>query len=242
MRDYAKKSFSSSKPALQAAGPTQGSVQKSEAKKGLEKSWGYWGVTLGIVIVGILTAQAFYKHFHNEAINAQTSGGAPIKTLNATGNPNTPPNALPNTPPKPVFDFYNMLPKQTIATPPAPAPITAIAQQPNPVTTTITPAPAAPIAAANPISNTSTPTAPASSYLIQVGAYRNKDQARSMQARLLLLGLHPSISPADSGWYRVNLGPYNSVSTASNIRHKLQNAHINNAEIKPNPSAQSAQK
>jgi len=93
----------------------------------------------------------------------------------------------------------------------------------------LTPASATP--ASNPTSNQANNTQ--TQYMIQVGAYRNKDEARSMQARLLLLGLHPSVSSTDSGWYRVNLGPYSAKNSAELAKHKLQNARINSAVIKP---------
>ncbi len=81
--------------------------------------------------------------------------------------------------------------------------------------------------------NSTQPTNTSTQYILQVGAYRNKNEARSMQARLLLLGLQPSMTGTDSGWYRINLGPYSSKNLAESAKHKLQGARINGAVIKP---------
>ncbi len=244
MRDYAKKSFKPTPtPAFNTPGNIPSDLNKNPSKN---NTWQYWGVALAIALGGLFTIQMIYKHFHHEPLtSAQNNQNAPIKTL---------PTVNPNTPPKPVFDFYNMLPKQT-PTPPQTNSAQTNSSQSNPSNNpsnnlsnnpiTNEPAPilsASPTGmtpqnnAAAPISTISSNSASAdkpSAYLIQVGAYRNKDAARSMQARLLLLGLHPSISPMDSGWYQVTLGPFSSINTAKNIRHKLQSSRINSADIKP---------
>ncbi|MDH3992436.1 MAG: SPOR domain-containing protein [Gammaproteobacteria bacterium] len=99
-------------------------------------------------------------------------------------------------PPKPRFDFYTLLPEQTIEVEVEPAEI------------------AKPRASA--ASNTSTET-----YLLQAGSFRQREDADRRRAELLLLGLEPKVEETngDNGrWYRVYLGPFQSRSTMTKAR------------------------
>lgn len=91
---------------------------------------------------------------------------------------------VPAEPPKPRFDFYTMLPQQTIDGPLEPA--------------TVTDLPAA---------------ATQEAYLLQAGSFRQREDADRRRAELLLLGLEPRVEETDSDngrWFRVYLGPYDS--------------------------------
>ncbi len=92
--------------------------------------------------------------------------------------------SVPAEPPKPRFDFYTMLPEQTLDGTVEPAEVT-------------TP----PAGAAE------------ESYLLQAGSFRQREDADRRRAELLLLGLQPNVEESDSDtghWFRVYLGPYNS--------------------------------
>jgi len=253
MRDYAKKSpqsFGASQTARAFNTPEPAPSEPRElssAKNNLIK------LGLGILIIlilGLLLAQGVYKHLKNTS--------ALISATSATqATPAVP--ATPQAPPAPAFDFYHSLSSNSPAhpptnsaansaansastpaihsqnNPPTAAPIITLPQNtPNKITQApITPAPISTPAPAQNNSQNISPSQYPPQYTLQVGAYRNKDEARSMQARLLLLGLHPSMISTDTGWYRVNLGPYSSKNSAEAIKHKLQNAHINNSVIKP---------
>lgn len=99
--------------------------------------------------------------------------------------PETAPVAsVPAEPPKPRFDFYTMLPQQTLEDAVEPAGV------------------ASPPAGAI-----------AESYLLQAGSFRQREDAERRRAELLLLGLQPKVEESDSDtghWFRVYLGPYNS--------------------------------
>jgi len=66
-------------------------------------------------------------------------------------------------------------------------------------------------------------------YTIQVASYRSQEEANKLKVRLLLMGLTPIIEKAkvsNSVWFRVKMGPYNTIKTADNIitqlhKHKL---------------------
>lgn len=99
--------------------------------------------------------------------------------------PETAPVAsVPAEPPKPRFDFYTMLPQQTLEDAVEPAGV-----------------------ASPPAGST------AESYLLQAGSFRQREDAERRRAELLLLGLQPKVEESDSDtghWFRVYLGPYNS--------------------------------
>jgi cell division protein FtsN len=92
-------------------------------------------------------------------------------------------------PPKPRFDFYTLLPEQSVERMAAPADASA------------------PQGAKN--------TKNAEFYLLQAGSFKQREDADRRRAELLLLGLEPSIEETngDNGrWYRVYLGPFQSRS------------------------------
>ncbi len=98
-----------------------------------------------------------------------------------------------NTPPKPRFDFYTMLPEQTIDVDVEPADV------------------------ARP-SHTSSAN---EFYLLQAGSFRQREDADRRRAELILLGLEPRIeeSHSDTGrWFRVFLGPFQTHSTMARAR------------------------
>lgn len=96
-------------------------------------------------------------------------------------------------PPKPRFDFYTMLPEQTLEDEPP-------ASQP-----------------ARPSANT----ASREYYLLQAGSFRQREDADRRRAELLLLGLEPAIeeNTGENGrWFRVYLGPFDSRLKMSKAR------------------------
>lgn len=101
--------------------------------------------------------------------------------------------AEPETPPKPRFDFYTMLPEQEIE-------VDEPVQQP---------------------SRNATTAEPEAYYLLQAGSFRQREDADRRRAELLLLGLEPSVEEAqgeNGRWFRVYLGPFESRSTMSRAR------------------------
>jgi cell division protein FtsN len=102
-----------------------------------------------------------------------------------------------NTPPKPRFDFYTMLPDQKIDVAPEPG-----AQAPPP-------------------QSSQHRTRAAEVYLLQAGSFRAREDADRRRAELLLLGLEPRIeeSSTDNGrWFRVFIGPFDSHSRMARAR------------------------
>ncbi len=97
--------------------------------------------------------------------------------------------------PKPRFDFYTLLPEQTIEVELEPGEV----QRPR----------------------ASTQAAAQEQYLLQAGSFRQREDADRRRAELLLLGLEPRVEEArgDNGlWYRVYLGPYDSRAKMARAR------------------------
>ncbi len=177
-RDFAKQGQSSRKK----SGGHSGSARKKPASRGKASArpvsaWRWYGAGL---VTGVFLSFLVYL--------GSLPPTAPGE--HATTGPNTAPAT--QTPPKPRFDFYKMLPEQTIEEEVEPAEV------------------------ARPRS-----AEPAEIYLLQAGSFRQRQDADARRAELLLLGLEPRIEEAsgDNGrWYRVFLGPYESRSQMSRAR------------------------
>jgi cell division septation protein DedD len=101
------------------------------------------------------------------------------------------------TPPKPRFDFYKLLPEQTIE-----------------VDVDVDAAPAE-------VAQPRAATAPGELYLLQAGSFRQREDADRRRAELLLLGLEPRVeeTTGDNGrWFRVYLGPFEARSQVARAR------------------------
>jgi cell division protein FtsN len=134
--------------------------------------------------------------------------------------------------PKPKFEFYTLLAKDR-------SPTAAPASNPQTAAVQTQQAAQANTLAAKPIAQQPTkavvvlegrPLEPATiskdSYLIQLAAFKNRQDAEHMKAGLILKGFNVSIVTA-AQWYRVIAGPYNSRNEAIKTQLTLaQNEHI----------------
>ncbi len=117
-----------------------------------------------------------------------------LGTLPPADSPSSDPEvgSVPAEPPKPRYDFYTMLPQQTIDGPIEPAAVTI------------------------PPGSTAKAT-----YLLQAGSFRQREDADRRRAELLLLGLDPKVEETNSDngrWFRVYLGPFNAHPQMSRAR------------------------
>jgi len=109
-------------------------------------------------------------------------------------------------PQKPRFDFYKLLPEQTIDVEVEPA------QDVN------TPPPAG-----------------RDVYVLQAGSFRQREDADRRRAELLLLSLEPTVeeTSGDNGrWFRVYLGPFESRSAMARARSLTANQDIDTLLLK----------
>jgi cell division protein FtsN len=109
-------------------------------------------------------------------------------------------------PPKPRFDFYTLLPEQTIE----------VEVDPGEVAKTRT-------------------TKPTELYLLQAGSFRQKEDAERRRAELILLDLNPKVeeSTGDNGrWFRVYVGPFESRSRLAKARSLTASQNIDTLLLK----------
>jgi cell division protein FtsN len=67
-------------------------------------------------------------------------------------------------------------------------------------------------------------------YILQVGSFRRMEEADGLKARLALLGIEASIQTViiknDNVWYRVRVGPYGDLKSASQVGARLRKNDI----------------
>ena len=113
--------------------------------------------------------------------------------------------------PRPRFDFYTLLPEQTIDVEVDPAEVTAPREGAS---------------------------ATREVYVLQAGSFRQREDADRRRAELLLLGLQPEIeeTSGDNGrWFRVYLGPFDSRSKMSKARSLTAGQDIDTLVLKRDP-------
>jgi len=193
-RDYAKK---------RGTGSGKGSARKKQSAGGKPAPGHYPNPGHGMrwylagVLTGIFLSFLLYL------------GTLPPTTAPVTGPAAGQPETAEQVPPKPRFDFYTMLPEQTIEED---------------------------VVAAEPIQPAAA-TAPAAYYMLQAGSFRQREDADRRRAELLLLGLEPRIeeSNSDNGrWFRVYLGPFDSRGKMARARSLTAAQNIDTLVLKRN--------
>lgn len=177
-RDFAKGGSARGKPAR--GGSRRKPAARSAGKGGAAGGWKWYSAG---VLTGIFLSFLVYLG----TLPPSLPGGG-------TGEPEGQAIAE-SAPPKPRFDFYKMLPDQSIQVEVEPEPATEVARPGS--------------------------EPPAERFLLQAGSFRQQEDADARRAQLLLLGLDPRIEEAngDNGrWYRVYLGPFDSKSTMARAR------------------------
>lgn len=109
--------------------------------------------------------------------------------------------------PTPKFDFYTILPEMEVSVPEWESEAEA-------------PPPEAPGKTEN-----QKPDTEEQRYILQIGSFRDPDEAERVKAELALLGLNTEIQRVviDGGdvWHRVRAGPYQSTATLHQMRQRL---------------------
>ena len=73
-------------------------------------------------------------------------------------------------------------------------------------------------------------------YVLQVGSFRNPDEAERRRARLALLGLEARVQTiaidGEATWHRVQVGPYDALDTLNDARVRLRENDIESMALK----------
>lgn len=173
-------------------------------------------------------------------------GPAGTRSIAQGGATNNPPGLAPSQDSKnPLADDIGKLIAGLDRTAPAPAP-TAPAAPAAATPAAPAPTPAPTPAAAKPATGAAAPAAPAKStaaaagtqtvYYLQTGAFRSRDEADAMRARVLLLGLPVHIEQAQSNGStinRVRAGPFKGIDEMNRARTRLGNEKIESSVVRP---------
>jgi cell division protein FtsN len=204
-----------------------------------------WAGVIGGLLIGLFVAFLVYIKMQAEPdphVYLQESIPAPVATteqdVRDVRKDQT--EAVPPPPPKPRFDFYTLLPEMEVVIPEQEI-TAALKQAPPPVQ------PAAPVEEAKPVTATRPPPqatpAPArpvkpaaGTYYLQVGSFRNGDQAERFKAELALQGMQTSIQTVTINnkdtYHRVRVGPFHDFDALDKTRQSLKKKGIDSTPIK----------
>lgn len=130
----------------------------------------------------------------------QTQEAPPAQQQRQTKSANTP---------TPKFDFYTILPEMEVSVPEW----ESESQEPAPASET------------EADTTTAKTDGAEQRYILQIGSFRDPEEAERVKAKLALLGIGTEIQRVviDGGdvWHRVRAGPYNSSATLNQMRQRL---------------------
>lgn len=153
--------------------------------------WLLTGLLLGGFIVGLVWLRG-----QSEQVGGEWVGATPDRP--PTGRPAALPEVKVPSPPKPRFDFYNMLPEMEVVVPDE-----ELVERP---------------------AREDTEAAPAQ-YLVQVGSFKQPADADRLKAQLALLGFEAKVVPArinsQDTRYRVRSGPHQGKQAVNAMRKRL---------------------
>lgn len=190
-RDYAKKRSTSSRKAPARKKQPASAKNTPVATNGNGMRWYGAGVLTGVFLSFLL----YLGTLPPTGTDPRTDSGIQAE------------NAAAEAPPKPRFDFYTMLPEQTIE------------EDDSPVE----------------VAKPRTSSKPSEYYMLQAGSFRQRDDADRRRAQLLLLGLDPKVEEksGDNGrWFRVYLGPFDSRSKMTKARSLTAGQNIDTLVLK----------
>jgi len=202
--------------------PRNRAPRRSSKKKG--GGAGGWTMLILGLSIGLAVAAFVYTGRPTPVIvQAPPEAPAEAGSRSDNGKVKIPPKE------KPRFTFYELLPGQEVVVPPDAKPDTAARAEARggdkPATPSGQPA------------NPTTPSAPADTapatgtYLIQVASFRSEAEADEQKAQLALIGVEARIEKVTidnkDTYYRVRIGPVNSLQRAQATLAQLESNGIN---------------
>lgn len=136
---------------------------------------------------------------------------------------------------EPDYQFYTLLPQSTAphaqsahleTKKPATNTVASTPKSGNTATTTTTAKSTAPIVSAAP---TPLPPKTGNHYRLQLAAFKQYKDADELKAKLILRGYPTTINSATVNgaiWYRLSIGPYDTVSQAKTTQAQLEQTHL----------------
>ena len=160
-----------------------------------------WIWTLVGLIVGLFVAFLVYLQMRQQPMVASRTIALEKPAEPASREIHQPREKPIPAPPKPRFDFYNLLPEMEVIVPEQEISGTptheGVKQVEKPGT-----------------------------YLLQAGSFRSQQQADQLRAKLALLGLETSLQTVSvnskQAWHRVRVGPFNNLTELNEARRLLK--------------------
>jgi len=160
-----------------------------------------WIWTLVGLIVGLFVAFLVYLQMRPQPMVASRTIALEKPAELASREIHQPREKPIPAPPKPRFDFYNLLPEMEVIVPEQEISGTptheGVKQVEKPGT-----------------------------YLLQAGSFRSQQQADQLRAKLALLGLETSLQTVSvnskQAWHRVRVGPFNNLTELNEARRLLK--------------------
>ncbi len=158
-------------------------------------------------------------------VNSMMSAVLPARQQQAAKPPVPRKTPAKPAPPKPHFDFYNILPEMEVVVPDS----EVEARKP------VAPKPAKPDAQSQAKGTRPAPrpapTAgdPGGTFVLQVGSFRNYAEADQRKAALALLGFEARIQKVTvngQDWHRVRIGPFKDLTRVNSVRSRLRDRRI----------------
>lgn len=157
--------------------------------------WAFAGLSVGLFIAFLVLLKTKSVPTDEQAVTLNMPTEEAVHQVRKTPQKPVPP------PPKPRFDFYNLLPEMEVIVPeqeitgkPTRAGVKKV-EQPG-------------------------------TYLLQAGSFRTLDQADQLRARLAMLGLETSIQTVSvddrQTWHRVRVGPFSNLQDLNEARSMLK--------------------
>lgn len=159
--------------------------------------WMLAGLVLGLLLAGVF----YYKDLAPVGKPGATAAGSEPGFYKVV--PRDPPGAAEETPDKPGFDFYEMLPNFEVVIPERELDVRRDRER--------------------------TPVREEGSYILQVGAFQNHADADRVKAKLALMGVESNIQKVSidkQTWHRVRVGPIKDLDELNATRARLLDAGV----------------
>lgn len=162
---------------------------------------GWVGLGVGLAL-GLAVALGVHLHYRSQLEGGAEPVPAPAQApASEAATDEAIPDAPEANPEGPNLDFYDVLPRQEVEVPDAPARGSSPARTPLPT----------------------------GGALLQAGSFKQATEAEKMVAQLALHGVNAKIQRAsvdDETWYRVRIGPIATVEELRVVQSKLNEAEI----------------
>jgi len=186
-------------------------VNRAKGERGSQRGssawmWLFSGILIGLGLAWYLFSKGYIPQPESASPqSAESQAAAEAPIADDLGGPETKPD-------KPRYDFFTVLPEMEVVVP---------EQELK--------------ASSKPSDTTSPAPANVEKYLLQVGSFKQANDAEEMKARLALLGMAAKVQTVNvdgTTWHRVRIGPVSGARETDDFRQRLSNNGIESLVMK----------